>query len=107
MLQEATQFCVVLVHTYIKSFQFFRINAERTTGLRTPLHICCLFILFDVHCKQCQREFSFSGRYMAKHMHCMIVQEGISRSATQHLNHSRNWASTRWDSSDATVSTSK
>ncbi len=48
MLQEATQFCVVLVHTYIKSFQFFRINAERTIGLRTPLHIFCLFILYDV-----------------------------------------------------------
>ena len=107
MVQAATQFCVVLVHTYIKSFQFFRINVERTTGLRTPLPIFCLFILFDVHCKQCQREFSFSGTYMAKHMHCMVVQEGLSRSGTQLLNHIRNCASTGGDSSDDAVSTSK
>ena len=37
-------FCPVLFYACRKSFQFFRINAERTTGLRTPLPIFCLFV---------------------------------------------------------------
>ena len=49
MLQEAKQSGIVLVHTYRKSFQFFRINAERTAGPRTPLPIFCLFV-----CSTCQ-----------------------------------------------------
>ena len=68
MLQEANQCCLLLVHTYRTSFQFF----------------------------------------MVKYMHC-IVQEGLSCSGIQHLNHSstvQKLRINRRDSSDAAVSTS-
>ena len=45
MLQKAKQFCLVIIYTFRKSFQFFRINAERKTGLRTHLPIFCLICL--------------------------------------------------------------
>ena len=54
MLLEAKQFCLVLVHTYRKSLQFFRINAERTTTpglahLSYPLSICLKYIPKNVN----------------------------------------------------------
>ena len=82
---------VLLSSTRRKSFQFFGIAAEGTTLLRTHLPLFCLVVplRLSVFSKQCQHEWYFRAVLIHRAKHLLyLVQEGLSCSRIQHLNHS-------------------